>query len=192
MDNPHSLDVTSTMAFVPGPMGGTSFHILIPVGSHKDHEHELTYAAQVAATQNGHIHLYHITDVMELPEFENPFAVRRWLREVRTEASSRLKSFTTAIEQLGAKVFSSESSVGQTSFLLQQKVQDLIPDLIIVGEGSLRSQTLSKLTKKAPCPVLIVPKKVHNSMIYVGVRKRRTKIDSLDLLYRSVEKWSLN
>src|SRR6185436_10208582 len=101
--------------------------------------------------------------------------------------------FKEVIEKWGAKVFSEESSIGNTSALLQQKVEDLIPDLIIVGQDSLRGNVLSKLTKRVPCPVLIVPKSIHNSMIYVGIHKRRTRIDSLDLLHRfSVEKWTLN
>lgn len=192
MDKQNSLEYESFVGYKPNP-GDAPLHMLIPVSFASDDRHTLAYAARVAATHNGQIHLFHITDLMHLPEFENPLAVRSWLREVRTEAMICLKSFKDVIEKWGAKVFTAESSIGNTSFLLQQKVEDLIPDLIIVGQDSLRGHVLSKLTKRVPCPVLIVPKAIHNSMIYVQVHKKRAKIDSLDLFHNcSVEKWSLN
>jgi len=192
MDIQNSIEYKSFLEYKPNPVDAP-IHMLIPVSFSSNDEHTLAYAARISATHNGHIHLFHITDLMHLPDFENPFAVRRWLREVRTDTMNRLKSFKEMLEKWGAKVFSAESSVGNTSFLLQQKVDDLIPDLIIVGQDSLRGHVLSKLSKRLPCPVLIVPKAIHNSMIYVQVRKKRAKIDSLDLLYNCPsEKWSLN
>lgn len=138
-------------------MNDQPFNVLLIVSSPECAAHSAEYVRQSFLSQKMNLNIYYITDLGNLPEVYNPLVLCEWLRENYRQGRSAIEMMREQFQQHQLKVCSAESAVGNPSILLPGKLEELQPDLIIVGPGEGINKMTGVLAKSAKCPLLIVP-----------------------------------
>jgi hypothetical protein len=119
----------------------------------------LNYAIHLAHTHGWDIQLHEILDLDEYDEALNPLRLGRLIDVEHRKCNKRLKSLREMIHLKGIRITVAEPLI--TSALdfdgLQMEGQHVMPDLLVVGQGSLSKSLLRSVVKVAHCPVMIVP-----------------------------------
>ena len=131
--------------------------ILVPVNSSSSAFNALAYTLNVARALQSSIHIFHISDARELPDSGNPLVIGRMLDRMETKAANCVASLKEMIEESGVQVGRAESMVGNIERLLTNKVAELMPELIVLGKGSLPDSVIKIIVRRSGIPIVIVP-----------------------------------
>jgi hypothetical protein len=131
--------------------------ILVPVNRSASAFNALAYALNLARALHSSIHLIHVTDARELPDSGNPLVIGRMLDRMETKASNCVVSLKEMIEESGVQVGRAESMVGNIERLIANKVEELMPEFLVLGKGSLPDTVVRSIVRQSGLPVIIVP-----------------------------------
>jgi hypothetical protein len=131
--------------------------ILVPVNTSAGAFNALAYALNLARALHSSIHLFHVTDARDLPDSGNPLVIGRMLDRMETKASNCVVSLKEMIEESGVQVGRAESMVGNVERLVANKVEELMPEVLVLGQSSLPGPLIKSIVRQSGLPVIIVP-----------------------------------
>lgn len=169
---PTQEDLNELLYFVPLDFSAVSYHAL-------------HYAVQLAKESGGGIHLYHVADIRDVSDSDNPLVVQRSLEQLEKRAATRLDSLKEIIQEAGVQRVTSQVELGNVKNSLYRQIVNVHPDIVILGRkenSSRRGSLASYLLRYSAAPLLFVPTPFNgnifltrNSLFVSDVPEQRTR-----------------
>ena len=143
-----------------------SFTFFVPIDFSACSFNALHYATMLARCSNGEIILSHTIDLDQLPESENTVVVNFAIDRLTKTAEEKLRSLREIIF-LNGIVVKHQVSMGNVKIQLTKQIDELKPDVVVVGrdsEDASAHSLLKYIAKNTSLPVLVVPKS-HNPKV---------------------------
>jgi nucleotide-binding universal stress UspA family protein len=131
--------------------------VLIPVSFSDLSYNALAYALKLVKAFNGVIDLFHIIDLDDVVESDNPVVVKRWMMKREKESASRIQGLCEIIDESQVYVSSSTVVIGHKRSSMLRKIHELGPDLIVLGKSSKSDNLATYISENSSCAVLAVP-----------------------------------
>jgi nucleotide-binding universal stress UspA family protein len=131
--------------------------ILVPVNSSANAFNSLEYALKLAKTLQNTIHLFYVIDVNLDELSESTIVAHHVLERAYKKAENCVESLREMIEESGVKVTTAEFRIGSVGTLIQKRVEDLRPGMIVIGRDCFSRKTINKLIRNASCPLIAIP-----------------------------------
>jgi nucleotide-binding universal stress UspA family protein len=144
-----------------------TFTFLVPVDFSECSYNALQYATMLARRSNGEIFLFHVIDLEEMPDSENPVVINFAMERLIKKAQDRIRSLKELIS-LKQVVVKQQIAIGNVTVELTKQISEVKPDVIVMGRNADRKVTvhslLKHITSGTNVPVLVVPQ-AHNPRI---------------------------
>lgn len=165
-----------------------TYRLLILLDSSDKALSSLEFAFGLAASHRWDMHLIQLVDLDEFPEHANSLTVSRLISTECRRCANRLESFSEIIQSSGVN-----ASVADTIMLtsrqfdsFRKRVQQIAPDLVVVGRQSFRKRLLDEIVLQSNCPVMVVPetcrKATSSSILLYSENRRRREHELFPLL----------
>ena len=124
----------------------------------------LHYTTMLARCSQSMIKLFHVIDLEDLPDSENPVVISFAVDRLVKKAEERMKSLREIISMDGI-IVKSEIAMGNVPTQLMNQIETIKPNVIVMGKDAgkpIGARSLLKyITRNSNVPVLMVPES-HN------------------------------
>lgn len=140
-------------------LGMETFTYFVPVDFSACSYNALHYATMLARCSPGSVKLFHVIDLEEIPDSENPVVISFAIDRLVKEAKKKMKSLREIISLEGIHV-KEEIVMGNVEVQLLKEIAELKPDIVVMGKNKDKTFAhgmVKKITRNTNVPVLVVP-----------------------------------
>lgn len=115
------------------------------------------YAVLVARMFGDNVRLFHVIDVHDIPESDNPVAMSRMIDQLRKKAGLRMRSFCEMISEINRVRVCHTIKVGHVENTLMKEIDEVKPDVIFFGRDNTGSELIRRILPRLKIPAFVVP-----------------------------------
>ena len=138
--------------------------VLLPTDFSESARHAFTYAVSFAREYQAELYLLHVVEVLPMGYAGElfPAAMTQVVDEISTYARDELQKLADEALRRGCATVSQRTAQGKPAAEIARVAQEESIDLIVLGthghgvlNRALFGSTTDRVTRKAPCPVLV-------------------------------------
>jgi len=115
------------------------------------------YAVLVAKMFGDEVRLFHVINIDDIPESDNPVVMSRMIDQLRTKAESRMRSFCEMLSEINRVHVCHAIAVGHVENTLMKEIGETKPDVVFFGRGNTDITLIRRVLPRLKIPAFIVP-----------------------------------